>query len=185
MLGNMGGSPHEYIMNEEYKNLGNCNIHRTFFEHDLLYMCRGLRYIYSLHNSMEELFLVSPSLWESIDVFRETIALANGRKSSKHISNPRTGSACKRLHMALRWLVRQDGIVDIGIWKNIPTSGLYIPLDTHVARVSRQLGILLRKTDDRKAVEELSSFLGSLNPEDPAVYDFALFGAGIEGNRLL
>lgn len=180
MLRVMGDSPYYFIMNEEYKQLGSKNIHRTFFEHDLSYMCRGLRYIYGRHSSLEDIFSDRDTTWEGIIAFRRMIAIANGEANSKHISNPQAGSACKRLHMALRWLVRQDGIVDLGVWKNIRPSELYIPLDTHVARVSRELGILRRKSGDRKAVEELSAFLSSLRPDDPVIYDFALFGTGEE-----
>lgn len=81
--------------------------------------------------------------------------------------------------MALRWLVRDDGIVDMGVWKSIPKSKLYIPLDVHVGNVSRELGLLERKANDRKSVEELTGKLRQLRPEDPAWYDFALFGIGV------
>lgn len=97
-------------------------------------------------------------------------------KNCKHLSNPVSGSACKRLNMALRWLVRQDGIVDIGIWKRLSPAELYIPLDTHVAKISRQFGLLKRKMNDRKSVEELTNVLKALRPDDPVIYDFALFG---------
>ena len=82
--------------------------------------------------------------------------------------------------MALRWLVRDDGIVDLGIWKSIPKSKLYIPLDVHVGNISRKLGLLDRKSNDRKAVEQLTAVLRELDPQDPVKYDFALFGIGIE-----
>jgi uncharacterized protein (TIGR02757 family) len=84
--------------------------------------------------------------------------------------------------MALRWLVRDDGVVDMGVWKSIPKSKLYIPLDVNVANTSRSLGILTRKSNDRKSVELLTSAMRSLRPDDPAIYDFALFGIGITGN---
>ena len=81
--------------------------------------------------------------------------------------------------MALRWLVRDDGIVDMGVWKSIPKSKLYIPLDVHVGNVSRDLGLLTRKQNDRKSVEELTHKLREFRPDDPAIYDYALFGIGI------
>jgi uncharacterized protein (TIGR02757 family) len=80
------------------------------------------------------------------------------------------------MNLALRWLVRRDGIVDLGLWKSISPSRLYIPLDVHVARGARLLGLLDRKSNDRKAVEILTARLREFCPEDPIRYDFALFG---------
>lgn len=87
--------------------------------------------------------------------------------------------------MALRWLVRDDGIVDMGVWKSIPKSRLYIPLDVHVGNTARNLGILERKSNDRRAVELLTGEMRQLRPDDPAFYDFALFGIGMEGKNNL
>ena len=88
-------------------------------------------------------------------------------------------SALKRVNMALRWLVRDDGIVDMGIWKSIPKSKLFIPLDVHVGNTARNLGLLSRKSNDRKSVEELTDTLRILRPDDPVFYDYALFGIGV------
>ncbi len=92
-------------------------------------------------------------------------------------------SALKRFNMALRWLVRDDGIVDMGVWKALKPSQLFIPLDVHVGNVSRGLGLLDRKQNDRRAVEELTATLRTLRPADPVVYDFALFGIGIDSKK--
>ena len=177
LLSLMHHSPFDYIMNGDYRELGNKNIHRTFFEYDLYYMCHGLHDIYEKHDSIEEIFCNRPSLWDGINSFRTILCEAN-HKDCKHISNPLSGSACKRLHMILRWLVQQDKIVDLGVWKNISPADLFIPLDTHVARISREFGLLSRKMNDRKAVIELTDILKQFNPEDPVIYDFALFGLG-------
>lgn len=177
MLSIMHHTPYDYIMNREYIRLGSKNIHRTFFEQDLFYLCHGLHEIYKQYNTLEDVFCHAPTLWEGINVLRSALCVANG-KDSKHVSNPLSGSACKRLHMALRWLVRKDEIVDIGIWKRISPAKLYIPLDTHVARISRKFGLLSRKMNDRKAVEELTEILKQFRPDDPVIYDFALFGLG-------
>jgi uncharacterized protein (TIGR02757 family) len=75
-------------------------------------------------------------------------------------------------------MVRNDRIVDLGVWKNISPSELFIPLDVHVGRVSRSLGLVSRKQNDRKTVEELTSVLRKFNPADPIIYDFGLFGIG-------
>ena len=88
-------------------------------------------------------------------------------------------TALKRVNMALRWLVRDDGIVDMGIWDVIKPSQLFIPLDVHVGDVSRELGLLSRKSDDKRAVLELTGHLRRFNPSDPVIYDYALFGIGM------
>jgi uncharacterized protein (TIGR02757 family) len=102
----------------------------------------------------------------------------------KHVPDPDKISACKRINLALRWLVRNDGIVDIGLWKTLSPSRLYIPLDVHAGRTARALGLLERKSSDRKAVEKLTEKLREFCPEDPVKYDFALFGISSEFSRL-
>lgn len=181
MLGMMGKSPYDYVMSDGWKDLepDRC-VHRTFFNRDLMYYCNGLKAIYQKHNTLEDIFAVNHDPWIGIQNFRDLIEEANGA-ASRHISNPccdepKKGSACKRLHMALRWLVRNDGIVDLGIWKRLNPKDLMIPLDVHVARVSRDLGLIDRKSNDRQAVEMLTAKLREFDADDPVKYDFALFG---------
>ena len=101
-------------------------------------------------------------------------------RTSKHVSNVQKGSAAKRINMFLRWMVRKDNEkVDFGIWNKIPITELMLPLDVHTGNVARKLNILKRKQNDWKAVEEVSSFLKKLDPQDPIKYDFALFGLGV------
>jgi uncharacterized protein (TIGR02757 family) len=183
MFSKMGSSPYDFILSKGYESLGSANIHRTFFEHDLLYLCRGLNFYYTQNSSLESLFAKSDNMWDGISEMRRIFALANDGLYSKHISNPIANSACKRLHLALRWLVRKDGIVDPGIWKNTTPSKLFIPLDVHVGRISRELGLLSRNQNDRAAVESLTAILRGYCPEDPVKYDFALFGIGESGER--
>jgi len=181
MFALMGKSPFAFVMQGDYKNLKKRNIHRTFFEDDLKYFCRGFEHCYAKYDNLEKLFACTPNVWEGFALFREEIAKANKGRYSKHISNPgeegRGGSACKRLNLALRWLVRKDA-VDLGLWKSIKPSALYIPLDVHVARTARKLAILERKSNDKKAVIELTEKLREFDPHDPVKYDFALFGMG-------
>jgi uncharacterized protein (TIGR02757 family) len=182
----MGGNPYAYVMGGAWEQLDDrLNIHRTFFAQDFKYVCRGLRKIFLEHGSMEPLF-VCDDIWDGIARFRSEMAVANGGEFTRHISNPvpakgKPASACKRLHMMLRWLCRDDGIVDIGIWKNISTSKLMIPLDVHVARTARMLGLVSRRQNDRRTVEELTARLRDFSAEDPVRYDFALFGVGESG----
>ena len=185
MLETMGRSPYDYVMSEGYKKLDDCKcVHRTFFGRDLKYYCKGMKKVWSEKpdvGNLEDVFYNEEhDVWKGIQNFRNIIAEANGG-TSKHISNPSCeapmkGSACKRLHMALRWLVRDDGIVDLGVWKKLKPKDLMIPLDVHVARVSRQLGLIERKSNDRTTVELLTDRLREFDPNDPVKYDFALFG---------
>jgi uncharacterized protein (TIGR02757 family) len=156
-------------------------IHRTFFEDDLRYFCRGFRACYTQFGSLQALFASTGDIWEGITLFRETMAQGNRGQYSKHIANPAHNSACKRLNLALRWLVRREGPVDLGLWKNLSPASLYIPLDLHVGRTARRLGLLEegRKTNDKKAVVSLTEKLREFCPEDPVKYDLALFGYSI------
>ena len=98
------------------------------------------------------------------------------------IPSPSNGGAMKRMNMFLRWMVRK-GPVDLGIWKFIQPKDLLIPLDVHVARISREMGLLQRKSNDFKAVIELTNTLKNIYPEDPIKYDFAMFAFGVELNK--
>jgi uncharacterized protein (TIGR02757 family) len=174
----MEGGPAAFVMAGNYQKLKDECIHRTFFEDDLKYFCKGLRSCYAKYGSLEKLFAAAGDIWRGISLFREEMAAANGGRFSKHIANPDATSACKRINLALRWLIRQ-GPVDLGLWNGISPGVLYIPLDVHVARTSRKLGLLTRKSNDKKAVIELTEKLREFCPEDPVRYDFALFMAKI------
>jgi uncharacterized protein (TIGR02757 family) len=100
------------------------------------------------------------------------------QRSHKHISNPDKGGSCKRLYMYLRWTVRKS-VVDVGIMNFIKPAELKIPLDVHVARQARAIGLLSRKQNDWKSVLELNEKLKILDPNDPSKYDYALFGLGV------
>lgn len=187
LFGIMDGKPYDYIMSGAWQQLdGAVNIHRTFFIRDFIYLCRGLQDIYNNNDSLEALFR-NRETWDGIACFRNNIAASNSGEPIKHISNPiacngKPASACKRLHMMLRWLCRKDGIVDLGIWNDVDPACLMIPLDVHVARTARALGLISRKQNDRRTVEELTAVLKTMCPEDPVKYDFALFGVGVEGD---
>lgn len=189
-FGIMHSAPYDYVMSGEWELLDDSiNIHRTFFVRDFKYICRGLRSIYAKYGTMESLF-VGCSVWDGIENLRSVIAAANGGVTTRHISNPvaqkgKPASACKRMHMMLRWLCRKDGVVDLGIWSAVSPANLMIPLDVHVARTARLLGIISRKQNDRKTVEELTDRLRRLSPDDPVKYDFALFGVGEAGDNFI
>ena len=185
--GIMASHPYDYILSDEWESLNDrLNIHRTFFASDFKYICRGLKAIYMKYGSMEPLF-VGCSMWDGIARLRDEMAIVNGGRYTSHISNPipakgKPASACKRMHMMLRWLCRKDGIVDLGIWQNVSPSMLMMPIDVHVARTARMLGLVSRKQNDRRTVEELTAKLREMSPDDPVRYDFALFGVGEAGD---
>ena len=188
MFAMMGESPYAYVMSGGYKKLKTANIHRTFFQGDLKYFCRGFERCYVKYGNLENLFANTAGtadVWEGIALFREEMAKANKNEYSKHIADPGdkggNGSACKKHNLALRWLVR-EGPVDMGLWKKIDPCALYIPLDVHVARTARKLGLLQRKSNDKKAVIALTEKLREFCREDPVKYDFALFGIGALNN---
>ena len=184
MFALLGPSPYTFVMEGNYRKLSGRRrcIHRTFFEEDLKYFCRGFRACYTRYGSLEALFGSAGNIWEGISLFRETMAQANSLAGnhgqySKHIANPASGAACKRLNLALRWLVRREGPVDLGLWKTHSPSSLFIPLDLHVGRAARHLGLLEkgRQANDKKAVISLTEKLREFCPEDPVKYDLALF----------
>ena len=116
---------------------------------------------------------------------REFFAMEHNPHAEKHLSSIDKGAACKRLNMYLRWMVRRDDRgVDFGLWRKIPMSALYLPLDIHTGRIGRQMGLLRRKQNDWKAVEEITASLREMCPEDPTRYDYSLFGLGISGDKL-
>ena len=184
MLLKMGESPCDFVLNEGYKTLGTANVHRTFFEQDLAYMLTGYRTVLIRFGSIKAFLENIPNLntaWDIAGVLRLIIMEANNNKyNNKCFPSNFEKSAIKRINLALRWLVRNDDIVDLGVWTFMKPSQLFIPLDVHVGNTARELGILQRAGNDRKAVEELTGKLRSFCPEDPVKYDFALFGIGID-----
>lgn len=189
ILGIMGDHPADYVRDGAFENLDpDMNLHRTFFARNFQHLLRGLRRIYSRHSSLDA-FAASLRVaddeapaWRLVEAINAELAEANGgRGDSRALPLNLRTTALKRVNMALRWLVRDDGIVDLGVWKSIPKSKLYIPLDVHVGNTARSLGLITRKANDRRAVEELTARLRQWRPDDPAVYDYALFGIGVGG----
>lgn len=185
----MDGAPHDFILNHEEQDRARFVDfkHRTFQYTDTLYFLEFLQWYYKNNESMEYAFSqhlqvndmhVGNVLIGFQDLF---FSLPDApRRTRKHIATPARKSSCKRLNMFLRWMVRKDNNgVDFGLWDTIKPSQLMIPLDVHVERIARHLGLLTRKQRDWKAVEELTSNLRLLDAEDPVKYDFALFGIGV------
>ena len=187
MLSLMDYDPYRYMMDEGYEELPDMNIHRTFFSKNLRYYLRGLNFIYSKYGSLHDFakhMAISSSefpSWKLVEEMNKVFAEANnGESDNRCLPGNLQNTALKRINMALRWLVRDDGIVDMGVWNVIKPSQLFIPLDVHVGNVSRELGLLTRNANDRKATIELTEVLRKMRPEDPVWYAYALFGIGVE-----
>ena len=159
-------------------------VHRTFNFDDLNFFLSSLQHIYLEKGGLEAVFRAHPeesNTRQAISRFRKVFfGIEHLRRTEKHVSDPMKNSACKRINMFLRWMVRSDGHgVDFGIWDSIKSSQLSCPLDVHTGNVARSLGLLNRKANDWKAVEELDAALRKFDPKDPVKYDFALFGMGV------
>lgn len=181
----MDNSPYDFILNHQDSDLKKLEgfVHRTFNVTDLLYFIHSLQNIYQNRNGLEGLLTARKgehNLKEALFRFRMLFFEKEYLpRTQKHVSNPMSGSACKRLNMFLRWMVRQDQKgVDFGIWSSISPSLLSCPLDVHTGNIARKLGLLTRKQNDWRAVEELDIRLREFDAEDPVKYDFALFGLG-------
>ncbi|MBS1680171.1 MAG: TIGR02757 family protein [Bacteroidetes bacterium] len=186
-LSRMEKSPHDFLLHHKPKDLKNFigYKHRTFNETDALYFIEFLSSFYKKHQSLEEAFLISPTdenIGKSLCFFHQLFFSLPDfpQRTKKHIPTPVRKSACKRISMYLRWMVRQDNKgVDFGLWKKISPAQLVCPLDLHVDRVARKLKLIKRKQTDWPAALELTTNLKKLDPTDPVKYDFALFGLGV------
>lgn len=182
----MGNSPYDFVMNHSEDNLEEFGsfVHRTFNGIDFSFFIKSLQNIYQNHGGLEVVFSQfseDVSHKKAINQFKKVFfEIPHPQRTTKHVSDPMRGSASKRINMFLRWMVRRDNSgVDFGIWNQIPMSKLSCPLDVHSGNVARKLGLLTRKQNDWKALEELDMSLRKLDPIDPVKYDFALFGLGV------
>ncbi len=183
----MDNAPYDFIINHKESDLKRFEEfkHRTFNPTDALYFIYFFNDYYSKYESLESAFLMG----ESDDMESSLIGFHNmffnmpdaPARTRKHIATPARKSACKRLNMFLRWMVRTDDCgVDFGIWRSIDPSKLICPCDLHVDRVARKLGLIARKQTDWLTALELTENLRAFDTTDPVKYDFALFGLGIE-----
>ncbi len=162
--------------------------HRTFQTADAVHLSRNLGLLLREHTTVENLFSRHLTGGESdigaaIDGFSKSVLFAESDtppRLSKHLARPSAGSACKRLCMYARWMVR-PGPFDLGVWKSVRTDQLVLPLDVHSGRQARRLGLLERRANDWKAAMELTVACRLMNATDPSRYDLALFGMGAYG----
>jgi uncharacterized protein (TIGR02757 family) len=186
MMEFVGSSPYDFVMNHRPADLRQLNdfVHRTFNGQDFTHFIQALKNIYQKHGGPEKIFATyatNDSLQPAIHEFKKIFySSRHVHRTTKHISDPLKGSSAKRINMYLRWMVRKDKKgVDFGIWKSVPQHILSCPLDIHSGNVARKLGLLNRTQNDAKALNMLDHNLRRMDKNDPAKYDFALFGLGM------
>jgi len=166
-------------------------VHRTFNADDASWLCLGLRRSLEAYDSIEAiatdgLSTETKTIQQNISALSERILSAVPEAPArirKHLASPESGSACKRLSMFFRWMVR-SGPVDLGLWTKILPHQLVLPLDVHTGTQARRIGLLQRKSNDWRSVLELTGNCRQLDGYDPCRYDFALFGTGEAGEAL-
>ena len=165
-------------------------VHRTFNGADLIGLMAALQAV-TAQRQLEELFAegmtTANPVKDGLELFSQSILAAipgQPQRMNRHVARPSTGSACKRLNMFLRWMVR-PGPVDFGCWTCLDPSQLMLPLDVHSGTQARAVGLLERKSNDWRAVEDLTEACRQLDRDDPCRYDFAFFGAGSAGETLV
>lgn len=189
MLALMDHQPHAYVMDRGYEDMDPAkNLHRTFFGRHFQWLLRALREVYSRHQSLDEFARTigcadseAPSWLLAEKLGQLARDVNDGTDCPQCLPTNFRTTALKRVNMALRWLVRNDGIVDMGVWKSITPAQLYLPLDVHVGNTARQLGLVTRKANDRRTTEELTAMMRMIRPDDPVLFDYALFGLGVTG----
>lgn len=187
----MNNKPYDFVCSFDVKNnnIKNCD-YRFSKDCDFIEIIKVLNKLYSQGETLGSLFEYGYSrqrnIWNMfqvvVDYFYENADKEKITKGFYHLlPNPEKKSALKRLNMLMRWFVRKS-CVDVGIWDFMPSSELLIPLDTHVAKISRKLGLLTRNDNNYASVEEITKNLRKFDPVDPIKYDFALFGYGVNNN---
>ncbi len=190
----MDGTPYDFVKNHQDSDLKRFLAfkHRTFNATDTLYFLHFFREYYQQHDSLEWAFIPSPSptdfstTQQHLEVFHDRFCASPyfSERTRKHVATPARHSACKRLNMFLRWMVRRDTAgVDFGLWANISPAQLVIPIDVHVGRVAHHLSLLDGRSATQptwKTAVQLTRTLQQFDPNDPVKYDFALFGLGVD-----
>ncbi len=167
------GTPYNYIMGGQWQKFKDdkSSLYRFYKWNDFYLLCSALYHVYKEYDSLED--AINPECDYSVELYR-LFSSVNG------IPDPSAGSASKRIWMMLRWLVRRDGIVDLGIWRKLSPDRLLIPVDVHVLQEAQKLGLTQRKSASILVAKEITEFMASVFPGDPVKGDFALFGLGVD-----
>jgi len=157
--------------------------HRWITGRDVASLLAGAGGAIREYGSLGELFQAKldrsdPDVSPAAGRFARTLFDMSGGYRQCLLPSPESGSACKRLNLFLRWMVRSDA-VDPGGWSGVPPAMLIVPLDTHMHRIATRLGLTKRHAADLRAAREVTAAFGEISPEDPVKYDFALTRLGI------
>lgn len=194
LLERMKNRPAEFIRNFSEADADRFSgfKHRTFKPVDIYWLTKILSSIEKEYQGFEQFWihcrqLAGNNSKELISVFHDEFFAMHpeaAQRTRKHISDSDKNSSCKRLYLFLKWAIRKGSPVDVGIMDFMPASELMIPMDVHVGRQARVLGMLGRRYNDWKAVKELTNKLKTLDPDDPTKYDYALFGIGLSKKEI-
>jgi len=193
LLSLMQNSPFEFVMNTGYQeklNLFAGFKHRFNDGQDIAALLEAAAFVRREYGSLGECFLncmrqSGGEFKSAVEEFTAALkkkgrSLCGGRQSFQYLlPSPLQGSACKRVVMYLRWMIRKDDGIDLGVWEHISTADLLIPVDTHVARIAQSLNFTKRKNADWKMAQEITGALREFDPNDPVRYDFSLCRAGM------
>ncbi len=182
--------PYSFLTGTPYENFDKIDFpkHRFYSQADVRTLFKTLKFIYEHYGSLKYLFLLyffpeEKNIKNSLSFFSKNLLniAKHFHAETKGIKfmfpDPLKGSACKRMNLFLRWIVRKDEL-DFGLWGEISTSQLVIPVDTHVARISRNLKLTKRKNVSWQMAEEITEKLKVFDSEDPVKYDFAICHIG-------
>jgi len=186
VLGRMGDSPFLYVMNGSHKEIRSAYEgfrHRFTSGADLFYLLMAVRAVLERYGSLQECFLAGlrdddETVLPALSRFVKSLELAGECCRKGFLPSPDEGSACKRWHLFLRWMIREDE-VDPGGWRRVPSSKLIVPLDTHMHRIGLNLGLTRRRQPDQRTALEITEAFREITPEDPVRYDFVLTRFGI------
>lgn len=179
----MGNDPHAFVLNltDADRKLFTDFKHRTFCYTDTLYFLDFFHWYYNEYESLEDAFLLPDGTFDakqSLTQYHDkffSLPFAPDR-TRKHVATPVRKSACKRINLFLKWMVRNDEKSgDMGVWHRIPQSELIIPVDVHVMKSCVQLGIAKEQQVNWKLAESITDYLRKLDPTDPVKYDYSLF----------
>ncbi len=196
ILDGMGESPYDFVQKTDpalLKGKFGGFVYRFFKAEDVAVLLFWIRQALERYGSLERLFLegysvrdadIGPALSRFVRKMlrmetRPVVRFLSPNSGLRaYFSNPESGSGCKRLSLFLRWVVRREE-PDLGIWKSVSPAKLIIPLDTHVIRLGKKLGLTTRATPDWKMAREITESIRRFEPHDPVKYDFALCHAGM------
>lgn len=180
LLGNvMKSSPYEYIMGNEWEQYKDDykSLYRMTSWHNFAMLCERLHNVYTKFDTLEEAVIKTTTKKKFKYYYQGLCSLLCGESM---IPSADSNSANKRINMLLRWMVRQDSPVDIGLWKNISPSKLLVPCDTHSLDAACEFGIISKVDETKTVCVKVTEFAKTIFPDDPARMDFALYGHGEE-----